>query len=95
MNVTLLKGDGSKHGDNLKPGEWGITEDGHVMVRCIHEHADSFPRLGIIRYALGTFAKKDTRSWSIDPKGTVTPSIFFKDDECGWHIFAKLEGWVP
>ena len=95
LALALPKGDGSEHGDNLKPGEWGITEDGHVMVRCPHaEHADKIPRLGIIRYAPGTFAGQDTRSWIIDAAGKVTPSILFKDAGCGWHVFATLQGWV-
>jgi len=95
MNVTLKKGDGSKHGDNLKPGEWGITEDGHVMVRCGHaEHSDGLPRLGIICYAAGTGSEAIKRNWKIAADGRVTPSILFKDDICGWHVFATLEGWA-
>lgn len=91
MNHTLPKGDGSRHGDNLKPGEWGITEDGHIMVRCPHEsHSDKLPRFGIIRYA-----QDDGKRWTIDAAGKVTPSIFFKDEACGWHIFATLQGWAP
>ena len=94
MNVVLPKGDGSRSGDNLKPGEWGVTEDGHIMVRCVHvEHPDGLPRLGIIRYAAGTFAGADTRSWAIDALGNVTPSIFSMNNGCGWHVFARLDGW--
>lgn len=35
----------------------------------------------------------------IDPEGNVTPSILCLTStdggatECGWHVFAKLEGW--
>lgn len=92
MNVSLPKGDGSKSGDLLKPGEWGITEDGHIMVRCPHaEHSDEIPRYGIIRYA----GLPNPRNWSIDADGRVTPSVFFKDAACGWHVFARLLGWKP
>ncbi len=96
-NVTLPKGDGSRYGDNLKPGEWGVTEDGHIMVRCPHaEHSDKLPRLGVIRYGCPVKPLADGRdpNWMIDAAGKVTPSIWFKGAPCDWHIYATLEGWT-
>lgn len=91
MNVTLKKGDGTGGGNKLKPGEWGRDEDGIVFVRCVHEeHTDKRPRIGVIHRGV-----PDPKYWNIDAEGKVTPSIFFKDSECGWHVFAKLEGWTP
>lgn len=91
MNVTLKKGDASRYGQNLAPGCWGKDEDGCVWVRCPHEdHADKRPRLGIIHVG-----KPAERNWNIDNQGNVTPSIFFTEAPCGWHVFAKLEGWQP
>ena len=94
MNVTLPKGDGAKAGALLKPGEWGRDpERGFVYVRCPHPaeaHSDGLPRIGLIHTG-----KPAERNWNIDAGGNVTPSIYFKSAECGWHVFARLEGWKP
>ena len=36
-----------------------------------------------------------SKAWQIDPAGNVTPSIWIKNADCNWHVFAKLEGWAP
>lgn len=92
MNVILQKGESPQgHLDNLKPSHWAKDEDGLVYVRCPHEtHEDKMPRIGVIHRGV-----PDPKYWNIDSAGNVTPSIFFKDQGCGWHVFAKLEGWVP
>lgn len=88
--ISFKKGDGSKSGDLLKPGEWGITEDKFIMLRCPHEtHSDDLPR-----YCLVRSTPNHPKNWVINEKGEVSPSIWFKDPSCGWHDFAKLEGWV-
>ena len=88
-NVTLKKGNAFGGGSNLSPGEWGEDEEGRVYVRCKHDsHVDKRQRIGVIYLGL-----PDPRYWMIDPHGNVTPSIFFNDPHCGWHIYAKLEGW--
>lgn len=89
MNVVLKKGIISGGCWDLKPSEWGRDEKGNVYVRCPHEtHVDKRQRIG--RIYTGVL---DPKYWNIDDQGNVTPSIFFNDEECGWHVFARLEGW--
>lgn len=92
MNVTLKKWDKAYDRDfQLPAGHWTKDADGMVWVRCPHdEHSDKMPRLGVIHRG-----KDDPKNWNIDAQGNVTPSIFFNDAACGWHVFAKLEGWIP
>lgn len=35
------------------------------------------------------------RNHSIAADGTVTPSVVCHDPECGWHVWARLDGWPP
>jgi hypothetical protein len=89
-NVKLKKGDASVSALTLKPGEWGRDEHGRVFVRCWHEiHADRTQRVGMIHD--GT---PNPKYWTISSAGVVTPSIFFNDEKCGWHVWATLEGWA-
>ncbi len=33
--------------------------------------------------------------WDIAADGTVTPSIWHNEPQCGWHIWARLLDWAP
>lgn len=81
MNVVLQKSEGYTD----QPGRWWRQDDGKVFVTCQHPHAYPCNIVGHGR-PLG--------DWQIDAHGNVTPSIWIKGD-CNWHVFARLEGWVP
>ena len=35
------------------------------------------------------------RSHTIAADGTVSPSLLCFMEECGWHVFGRLEDWSP
>lgn len=89
--VALAKGDARGGAVKLEPGQWGRDDHGLVYVRCAHlAHTDDRPRVGVIHRGA-----PHADNWSIDAAGRVTPSIWFKESACDWHVFATLEGWTP
>jgi hypothetical protein len=41
----------------------------------------------------GACGRSATIDHDIAADGTVTPSLMCPYDGCGWHVFARLEGW--
>jgi hypothetical protein len=33
--------------------------------------------------------------WAIADDGTVSPSVWHNEAQCGWHVFIRLLDWVP
>jgi len=64
------------------PNSWTIISD-DVLVSDSEGHAHRITG----RYKLGDL----DRDWQVDAEGNVTPSLLC--GRCGWHVFAKLEGW--
>lgn len=83
MKVTLKKAESF---ETCKPGEWTKDKQGRVYVMCPHEHG--YP-------AMITGQVEPSKAWKIDAAGNVTPSIWIKNADCNWHVFATLEGWIP
>ena len=76
-----------KSRQELKPGQWIKDSQGQVWLMCPHDHHNGTGHLSII------YGRKDGEDWDISAGGTVTPSVHVVMPDCGWHVFAHLEGW--
>lgn len=52
------------------------------------------PRVRVICGGCGKF-HLTLSDHAIFKDGTVHPSLLCPDDDCGWHVFGKLQDWNP
>jgi len=78
----------AKSRQEMKPGQWIKESNGRVWVMCPHDHGG-----GLGHAVMIAGRKVESENWSINPLGTVTPSVFIVMEGCQWHVFMTLLGW--
>lgn len=68
------------------PGQWAMDREGRVWVRCPHEHGHG---------AIIHMGRPDPKYWEIRQNGMVSPSVWFRNADCGFHDYITLVGWEP